>query len=723
MKLTKRLLSTLIFFVWFSAQANNISVVDHYEIIHDGQGLTCDTESAMVKACADANCSTLSTQSVSLDFLANGKVISSSTFKGSATITFNNTDVETLTFSLANTSITATNPQVCNDGSGNSCGMEFDNVGFRFLYGPDNSATLPMQTSGSVFTDTLKLQAVKALNGACIGLFLGKHDVDLSQQNIAPDGAVGLDFTIAGDPIAKHPSVTSTTLDFGINSIATIPAPTYYDAGQIRLYASYNIGSVKTLAGSSNAFWVSPAELVVRATSGSTNLDGAAATSSKTYAAGDSFALTVTALNSLGVVTPNYLPGQIQLMLTRMAPRLSDSVDGNFTYGPSSAIASSASPAFQDVMLSSFSFGESAYNSAQYSEVGLLKLDVQDSNYGNENMIIPAIAINIGRFIPEHFTQTVVDDGYFIATCNASIELTAYSGQLDEATNSIGAISYLSNPILAITAYNKQGNITQNYYEDSEASVNDYMKLSASDISVITPTMDQVAIGVDNNKLSLTANMNTGTLSQTNLTASSSGVALPKGTLHYQLSDADHFFYNRSANALVAPFTSDIDFSIASIIDTDNVSVTTTVDASPTGVEIRFGRLLLENSFGPETSNFPQLMKIEHFDGNAFIADSGENCASYDAGRILLTNISLNPSLTRVLGGTGLFINGKTQTIELEAPGIGNQGQIGVLYDAYDWFKYDWDNDSVYDDSPSSTATFGIFRGNDRTTFWREVFH
>ena len=116
-------------------------------------------------------------------------------------------------------------------------------------------------------------------------------------------------------------------------------------------------------------------------------------------------------------------------------------------------------------------------------------------------------------------------------------------------------------------------------------------------------------------------------------------------------------------------------------------------------------------------------MKIEHFDGNAFIADPGENCASYDAGRISLTNISLNPSLTSVLGGNGLFINGKTQTIELQAPGSGNQGQIGVLYDAYDWFKYDWDNDSVYDDSPSSTATFGIFRGNDRTTFWREVFH
>jgi len=192
--------------------------------------------------------------------------------------------------------------------------------------------------------------------------------------------------------------------------------------------------------------------------------------------------------------------------------------------------------------------------------------------------------------------------------------------------------------------------------------------------------------------------------------------------LHYQLSDADNFFYNRSANALVAPFTSDIDFSVAAITDTDNVNVTTTVAASPTGVEIRFGRLVLGNSFGPETSNFPQPMQLEHFDGTGFIVSSDNNCSNYDVSKISLTNISLNPALTPKLGGTGSFQLGKTQAIELRAPGAGNQGQVGVSYDAYDWLKYDWDNDGVYDDSPSAIATFGIYRGNDRIIHWREVF-
>jgi MSHA biogenesis protein MshQ len=55
----------------------------------------------------------------------------------------------------------------------------------------------------------------------------------------------------------------------------------------------------------------------------------------------------------------------------------------------------------------------------------------------------------------------------------------------------------------------------------------------------------------------------------------------------------------------VAPFTADIDFLTTTIVDTDGVNATDKVAASPIGVEIRFGRLLIENSFGPETEDFP----------------------------------------------------------------------------------------------------------------------
>jgi MSHA biogenesis protein MshQ len=132
---------------------------------------------------------------------------------------------------------------------------------------------------------------------------------------------------------------------------------------------------------------------------------------------------------------------------------------------------------------------------------------------------------------------------------------------------------------------------------------------------------------------------------------------------------------------------------------------------------------VLENSFGPETSNLPQPLQLEHFDGTTFTFSSDNNCVGYDASKISLTNISLDHALTNALGGVGNFLVGKTQAIELESPGTGNQGQIGVSYDAFDWLKYDWDNDGAYNDSPTAVATFGLYRADDRFFHWREVLN
>jgi MSHA biogenesis protein MshQ len=698
-------------------------LVHHYEIIHDGQGLTCEAEDITVNACIDDSCSILSAEAVTLDFLSDGALISTPTFIGSTVINVNNVDVETVTFALANASIVAANATVCSNGSGTSCDMAFTNAGFRFLYGAGASTTVANQIAGTVFADTLKLQAVKDVNGVCTELFNSNKTVELSQENVDPGGTSGLSFTTAGNAIAKHPSVTNTTLSFGANSTATIPSPLYFDAGQIRLHANYADVNGINVSGNSNPFWVSPAQLVVTAQLAGVDLNGATATAAITHPAGEDFDISISAFNAASppAITQNYSTGQIQFALMRTGPTLTGSIDGGLRYAASGSLASSTSPAFQNVTLTSFSAGVSTYNAAQYSEVGLLNLDVQDSNYGNASIVIPATAINIGRFIPAHFTQTVAQAGEFHATCDASTAFTAFSGQMDEASSSIGAISYLLNPVLAITAYNKQGNITQNYYQDSQGSANDFMKLSAADVNINLPTTDQVATGVNTSLLPLSANMNTGTLSQNDLIAMPS-VALPKGVLHYQLADNDHFFYNRSANAKVSPFTSDIAFTVASITDADDVDVTSTATASPDGITIRFGRLWLENSFGPETTNLAQVMTLEHFDGSEFTTSTDNNCVGYDPSNITLSNISVDPARTDVLGNIGRFQSGISQGIEFEAPGAGTQGQLGVTYETYYWLQYDWDNNGAYDNDPTAIATFGLYRGDDRLFHWREVF-
>lgn len=696
-------------------------VVHHYEIVHDGQALTCEAETITINACANADCSVLSTETVAVELLGNGVSLGTTTFIGSTTVSGSYTVPETVTLSITNASVAATNPVECDDGSGSSCDITFSDAGFRFLSGASNSTIIPNQTSGATFSEALKLQAVQNTNGVCTGLFNGNVNVELSQENIDPGGTSGLSFEVSGSGIAKHSSTSSVALTFGAESIATIPSPVYNDAGQIRLHANYDVGGV-TLTGVSNSFWVSPAQLVISARAAGIDLNGASATATPVHPAGDNFELSVSAVNAASppAVTPNYSPGQIQLRLNRTAPTDSGSVDGNLIYASAASLATNLSASFQDVSLSAFTNGVSTFASAQYSEVGLINLEAQDSDYGNTGIVVSSTPLNIGRFVPKYFDQTVADNGVLMATCGINMSFTAYSGQRDESNNSAGAISYSTNPVIAITARNTQGNITQNYHQDSQGSANDFMRLSASDITITNPTTDQVATGVDTNLLTLTADMNTGTLSQNDLTALPSTVALPRGVLHYQFADSDNFYYNRSANSVVDPFTSDIDFVVSGISDADSVNTNSTVDVSSTGIEIRFGRLVLENSFGPETANLSQAMQLEHYDGGSFRLSNDNNCQSYDASRITLSNISLNPNLTNILGGTGSFVSGKTSGIEYEATGAGNQGQMGVEYDAYDWLEYDWDNDGAFDDDPSAIAAFGIYRGDERLLHWRE---
>ena len=707
------------------------SKIDHFEIEHDGYGLTCDAESIRIKVCTDAICSegNLSTESVTLDVLAGGSIISSPTFTGSKEVSFNHTTAETLTFTIANSNTTPLNSLKCNGSTGSACDIKFEKAGFRFLY--DNKRNIPPQVSGSVFGETLTLQAVKDSHGVCKGMFTGVVNVNLSQKNLTPDNTnPGLSFQINTDTnIAKNPAYTSdVSLNFGAGSIAEIRTPRYNDAGEISLHASYTVAIEEgkegsefngvSLFGSSKPFWVRPFELVVSATSGGDNLDGSAAKADPTHTAGESFDLTVTAYNynknnnKRGDITPNYKPGQIELKLMRTGPILTDSVDGDFNYAVARSLKSSTSPAFANAKLTNFVLGVSTYNAAKYSEVGLVNLDVQDSNYGGANIVVGAKDINIGRFIPDHFKQTVVDDGNLFATCGTNPPF-AYSGEKDEAISSIGAISYLANPILVITAYNKKGISTKNYNGE-------FMKLRATDVIVAAPSFDQDARGIDNKILSLTTNddnnnyMKTGTLTQ------SSG-----GVLHYQFSNNDNFYYNRTANALVAPFTSDIDFSIDTIIDSDSVDLIpsdssllpTTVVAHPEGVQIRFGRLVLKNSVGPETSNLTQPLQVEHFDGDHFIVSSDNNCLSYDDENIILDD----SAPTVALGDDGHFIAGETRAIQLQAPGV--KGDIDVEYEAYDWLKYDWNNDGVYNNNPTAVATFGFFRGNDRVIYRRRVYN
>jgi MSHA biogenesis protein MshQ len=680
--------------------------IDHYEIVHDGSGLTCASEEVTIKACTDSDCSSLGSETVTLDLLGNGNTLTSTSFTGSTEVIFSYTTPETLTLSLDNKSITADNDDQCSTGSTSSCDIVFSDAGFRFLYGSNNATSIDNQISGTEFSDALKLQAVEDIDGVCTGIFTGNVDVDLAQENISPSGTDGLLFEINGQNIAKYPDSTSETLYFDSDSIATITAPIYNDAGQITLHADYNQNDIN-LTGSSNNFWVSPSYLKVDAKNTSdTTIDGASPNAIITHKAGENFALNISAYNSQDEITENYSPGNMQFMLTRTGPLDSTSVDGTLTYAENKTVTSSETSAtFSDVTLTSFNDGESLYSSAQYSEVGLLNLDIQDSNYGGEDIIISANDINIGRFTPYYFEITSTTDGA-LSGGNPFV----YSGQLESTDSSIGQISYSTQPEFIITAKSANDNTTKNYSGD-------YMKLEESGVIRVTPNTDAAQVGADNiNLVNLSTTFNTATINDS------------LGMVKYQFANSDNYIYTREENAIIAPFTADIELQITSITDNDGITANDSdsdtsngiLTLSPTGVEIRFGRWNINNSYGPEIADLRVPMQVQYWDGTRFSTNTNDSFTTFDSNNANITTGTL--STTPSISGSGTFSNGITNILTLSAPGANNQGNLTLTMEVPSWLQFDWDNEDTYTDDPDALITFGLYRGNDRVIYRGEVF-
>ena len=735
-------------------------IIHHYEIVHDGNGLTCAAEAITIKACTNSDCTIESTESVSLNFNITSPTTGTTTkatptFTGSTIVSLSYTTPETITLSIDDASIAASNSVECS-GFGASCEMTFADAGFRFLYDDTNSETIGHQTAAVNFKEVLKLQAVKSNNGVCEGVFSGNVTIGLSQQNMTPDLAfnAGLAFQSGGVDIAKHPQFTdNVTLDFGNDSIAIIPSPTYLDAGKIRLNARYASGDI-AIVGSSNDFWVKPASFEITATHLSTVLNGSTALSTTTHKAGDNFNFSVKALNFSGQTTQNYRQsdGQLQLKVSRAAPVLNTTVDGIFTYSAGQNRTTSTNANFQDATLTSFTEGEkgvSAFNAAKYNEVGIINVDIQDVNYGglgNTDGLVSAQDVTIGRFTPAYFKQSVNEDhggkldGFHSSLGSCAISDWAYTGQ--RTNDDKGTISYSIEPKITITAYNSHNEITKNY---TLGEPENFMKLVASGVDITAPTNDatqQVVGSLAGNAVTITSEMETGTLSAS---IGDEGEFIA-GDWLYTFSNNDHFSYDHNDTSLLVPFDAKIPLVTAQVEDSDGILLSNDTDATEEllidGVEIRFARMVLENSYGSEKTKLRAPLNIEVYDGANFITHTDESCLSTligdkKAGAKYSGNMNLwDYRLIDIdtdaiqVGDTsanvsGIFDQGIQTQLVFSSPD--KQGMLEWEYEVPNWFKFKWndvdaDNDgNFYDDNPSALLSFGIYRGNDRIISWREV--
>lgn len=141
---------------------------------------------------------------------------------------------------------------------------------------------------------------------------------------------------------------------------------------------------------------------------------------------------------------------------------------------------------------------------------------------------------------------------------------------------------------------------------------------------------------------------------------------------------------------------------------------------------MRYGRLVVENTFGPEDANLPVNLYAEYWNGSNFIANSDDNCTSVFPVSLSVTDDpeglgSVPGGISSTLGSGMLAPNTMFwQPSTNLAPD--NVGEFEFEYQAPPWLQFNWeDSDGVNYLNPRGTAGFGQFRGNDRIIYQREL--
>jgi len=705
------------------------SSVDHYAISHSSIGVTCeasqitatahDASHNVVSVSSDTDLTITTTPTVSgivstPATISNGS--SSTTFYINQTSALSGIDIDV-------TDGTNTDPD---DAGSEDATFSFLDTAFRFYADSSNTDTTPIvtQTASESSTTTgqsLELRAIRTNTdtGACEAALQGTSAVNIAYECKSPTACSAgnlVSFTgggtksVASNDNGSSLSYTSVNMVFDANGAAPFSFK-YSDAGQITLHAQKIVAASSpdpafTLTGSSNAFWVKPKELVITAKSSGTALDNTSASDpTPVHKAGVGFDLVVTAVNADGGTTPNYVLGQSQLSLARTGPTTVAGLEGDLKYSAAGTITSALSSTFQNATLTSFTAGVSSYSAANYSEVGLINLDIKDIDYGGLGVTIDADAINIGRFIPNQFLVTV-SDGSFLGTCGSF----TYTGQ---------PFTYDSAPAFTITAQNAAGNTTGNYTDP------DYLKLLHSNINSnrTFPTTDGTTTGASSALMALTPSSGDGTLVETSQNS---------GIMTYSFNASDTFTYIQETNAITGPFNPDLTITTTQFSDSDSVQSLTVPDVTPTATAtpIRYGRWRMENIYGPETSSLSMVSVTEYLDGSGnWLTNTLDSCTDLSA-RVSINQQTVGTNYTSIAVGGGTTDFTLTSPVALgiasysfTPPNAGNTGEVDVGVDLalHPWLRHDWDDDGDFEDHTEVTATFGVYRGHDRVIYWREI--
>lgn len=705
---------------------------DHFSILHSGAGVNCEAEvitliakdsagnqitdyTGTINLSTSTNHGDWSFNTGSGSFNATGtnagtaEYVFSSADNGQASFNYLNTHVESLSINvLDNQGISETSNAAT---AADDPAITFARSGFKFIYGSGAapaSQVIPVQTSGRNLNqllgyDPLKIRAITTDvdTGVCTGLFTGNQTIDLALECTNPTTChsnASSQFSINGTNLNKNSqgtvtSYTPLTLNFSSNSTADLPNSLYTDAGRLTLHARL-VQAGDPIVGNSNPIEFTPAGFCTTTTDPNYSCSGPDYWNcDKFKKAGENFNLTVTAQGWRQNADSDFCDNNYVL------PNFNSQV--NLTH-------SLISPTGGDpgtISLSSVNLAAGIFNGMiNWSDVGVINFTAGANSYLSHTLVSTP-SHEFGRFYPADFFINNVSSGRY-GDANTGF---SYIGELD-ASNA-GGIKYSTAPQFDLVARNAQGVPVKNYLVGS---------FNKSPLPVINATSS--ILGADGlTDLTITSGFNAPSSVYDNAT----------GISRVSLSGSDHFVYDHAGNAMIAPFTNDIQLNINDYVDSDGVSLANALSINPVGGEIRFGRMWLSNGYGPETLPLTQIWQTQYFDGNDFIINQNDNATTYDLsdiGAITITDVgspsdpyqSSDSTPSGELGDTGTFVAGEIK-VNWSAPTNQRYGKFKFPYAGPPWLQFDW-NGTGFED-PEAEISFGQYRGHDKIIYWKEVYY
>jgi len=676
---------------------------NHIRITHDGTALTCEPETITVQACANSSCSTAYTSDVNVTLTPTGWVggDTQTISGGSSTFQLSKTTAATyaLGFSGASPAPSSSTAQCVNTGaSDTSCDITFYNTGF--IYDVPNLTSCA--ASANVTVSAVRLDNTSQ---ACIPTFqsLTKTVKFGSSYSSPASGSEQVVINSSGTdyPIDTSSPVTDVPLAFNASGQATITV-TYDDAGSLALNSSYTNGAL-TMVGS-DSFITTPAKLYVYSDDANSACASNDASCSAMTSAGSNFNLKVRAACADNTVTPNFILNNIAMTHTNTQPAIAQGSISTSTFNIADA-----------------DNGENASITQSVTEVGVFTFTATAPTYlGTTGP--SGTSTYIGRFTPGH-----------ICVSGTGVTNRTDSNSKAACTDSFSYLSEDFTNTFTLTAQRAGATCG-----DGSSTINYTSTFSKFDTSAILSgdnTSDATETGVFNfAAIDSASSTNLSSSINFNSASSTSSGEFTNGTLSVTAKMDIARSGSSPSYTAASPYT-DVEIGIKPI-DADNVTLSSTdltissVNYSNAGnTALYFGRLYADNTFGAENEGLPMWAEPQYCNAQSSGVCTDWKTKSDDTCSLFTVTAPTDTIVKESISGTnGYWVSGTDYS-----------ASSGITYTTdSNGYKAGWKiwytGSSTggtytipfvthpYLITQDGSASFGLYRGDDRIIYWQEIF-